>query len=616
MCGIAGIADFEKRSEIRTATSRMTAALSHRGPDASGLWTEGQVVALGHRRLSIIDLSEAANQPMTDASGRYVIVFNGELYNFKEVRTRLAAYPFRTHSDTEVLLAAYISWGEDCLAAFNGMFAFAIWDKVEQKLFMARDRLGIKPFYYAQQEGRFLFASEMRALLASGLVEKKLSARGLASYFSFQTVHPPHTIVENISQLRPGELAVWQNGALRKHQYWKPAPKEGRTSDDYETTKKQVRRLLTAAVERRLVSDVPLGAFLSGGIDSSAVVALMAEVSEQPISTFSIVFDEKRFDESEFSQLIARRYNTRHHPILLKPEDFLASLPEALAAMDAPSGDAVNTYVVSKYTKQAGITVALSGLGGDELFMGYPFYDQCLRIKNNPVLWSMPRFVRKGLAAASGVFLKSHQQAKFAEMAAAPKASIQNIYPTFRKILTAAEIRALGLGAPPICDLGEQLAGMNGASEYSQLTIADIACYTQDVLLRDTDQMSMAHALEVRVPFFDHELIEYILGVPDAMKFDPSYPKKLLVESLKPLIPYEIVFRRKKGFNLPWKVWMKTELRSFCEEKLKNLRQRNLINMEVAERLWHTFLAGKNDQLWSRIWVFVVLEKWLEETFD
>jgi asparagine synthase (glutamine-hydrolysing) len=615
MCGIAGIADIEKRGEMRAIAGRMTGALAHRGPDASGLWAEGQI-ALGHRRLSIIDLSEAANQPMTDASGRYVIVFNGELYNFKEVRARLTEYPFRTHSDTEVLLAAYIAWGEDCLTAFNGMFAFAIWDKVEEKLFIARDRLGIKPLYYFHREGRFLFASEMRALLASGLVEKKLSAGGLAAYFSFQTVHPPHTIVENISQLRPGELAVWQNGALRKHQYWKLAPKEEGISEDYETTKKQVRRLLAAAVERRLVSDVPLGAFLSGGIDSSAVVALMAEVSEQPVSTFSIVFEEKRFDESEFSQLIARRYNTRHHPILLKPEDFLAALPEALAGMDAPSGDAVNTFVVSKYTKQAGITVALSGLGGDELFMGYPLYHQCLRIKNNPVFWKTPRFLRKGLAAASGIFLKSQQQAKFAEMAAAPKPSIQNIYPAFRKILSAAEVSTLGLGTPPVCDLGAQLAGMNGEPAYSQLTIADIACYTQDVLLRDTDQMSMAHALEVRVPFFDHELIEYILRVPDAMKYDPSFPKKLLVESLKPLIPDEIVFREKKGFDLPWKMWMKNELRSFCEEKLSNLRQRNLLNMEVAERLWQTFLSGKNDQLWSRIWVFVVLEKWLEENFD
>jgi asparagine synthase (glutamine-hydrolysing) len=342
----------------------------------------------------------------------------------------------------------------------------------------------------------------------------------------------------------------------------------------------------------------------------------MAEVSPQPVSTFSIVFEEARFDESEYSQLIARRYNTRHHPILLKPEDFLASLPEALAAMDAPSGDAVNTYVVSKYTKQAGITVALSGLGGDELFMGYPLYHQCLRIKNNPVLWNTPPFLRKSLAAASAVFLKSHQQAKFAEMAAVPKPSIQNIYPSFRKILSTAEVTSLGLGTPAMFSLGDQLAGMNGESAYSQLTIADIACYTQDVLLRDTDQMSMAHALEVRVPFFDHELIEYILRVPDAMKYDPSYPKKLLVESLKPLIPDEIVFRRKKGFDLPWKVWMKNELRSFCEEKLKNLRQRNLLNMEVAERLWRKFLSGKNDQLWSRIWVFVVLEKWLEENMD
>ncbi|MFQ5445466.1 MAG: asparagine synthase (glutamine-hydrolyzing) [Saprospiraceae bacterium] len=615
MCGIAGIAGIEKRDEMRTIAGRMTDALDHRGPDAQGIHVDGQV-GLGHRRLAIIDLSEEANQPMPDASGRYVIVYNGEIYNFKEVRRQLSDYPFHTSSDTEVVLAAFAKWGEKCLSFFNGMFAFAIWDKKEGKLFIARDRLGIKPLYYVHQKGCFLFASEIRTLLASGLVDRKLSDVGLADYFSFQTVHPPHTIVEGIGQLRPGEWAILQNGTLRKHQYWRPAPAEDAVTSDYETAKKQVRQRLAAAVERRLVSDVPLGAFLSGGIDSSAVVALMAEVSARPVSTFSIVFNEERFDESEYSQLIARRYNTRHHAILLKPEDFLASLPEAIAAMDAPSGDAVNTYVVSKYTKKAGITVALSGLGGDELFMGYPLYHQCLRIKSNRMFWKTPRFLRKHLAAPMSFFLTSHQRAKLAEMAAAPRASIQNIYPVFRKILSAAEVTALGLGSPPPFDAASQLAGMNGDLAYSQLTIADLACYTGDVLLRDTDQMSMAHALEVRVPFFDHELVSYVLGLPDKWKYRPGYPKKLLVESLQPLIPEDIVFRKKKGFDLPWKVWMKNELRSFCEAKMERLRQRGILRMEVAQRLWSTFLAGKNDQLWSRIWVFVVLEKWLEENFD
>jgi len=249
--------------------------------------------------------------------------------------------------------------------------------------------------------------------------------------------------------------------------------------------------------------------------------------------------------------------------------------------------------------------------------MGYPLYHQCLRIKNNPVLWKTPRLLRKGLAAASGVFLKSHQQAKFAEMAAAPRASIQNIYPAFRKILSAAEVSAIGLGPtrhvrPRSQTCRHEWRAVVQPTDHPPILPAT----TQDVLLRDTDQMSMAHALEVRVPFFDHELIEYILRVPDAMKYDPTYPKKLLVESLHPLIPGEIVFREKKGFDLPWKTWMKNELRAFCDEKLKNLQQRNLLDMEVAQRLWITFLSGKNDQIWSRIWVFVVLEKWLEDNFD
>lgn len=601
----------------------MTDAIAHRGPNAEGHYVD-ESVALGHRRLSIIDLSPEANQPFFDSTGRYAMVFNGEVYNFMDIRHQLADYPFRTNCDTEVVLAAYIRWGEACLSRFYGMFAFAVWDKQEQRLFVVRDRLGIKPLYFYQDEKKFLFASEIRPLLASGLVAKKLDQEGLYDYFNYQTVHAPRTIVEGVFQLNPGEYAILKNGTFTKKTYWKLAPDQPDIVEgSYGEVKKQVRRLMLESVERRLVSDVPLGAFLSGGIDSTAVVALMAEVADQAVDTFSVVFEEPQFDESEYSELVARRFNTRHHPMLLKPQDFLNALPNALMAMDSPSGDAINTYVVSKVTKEAGVTVALSGLGGDELFAGYPLFLRYLRLRNLTGLWKIPVGIRTAAAGMVQPFLKSHQRERVHEIMTAKGGEIEEIYPSFRKVLTDAEIGSWA----------SKNGGTNGKMEnavfrklknqpqlaglplLSQVTVADISTYTQNVLLKDTDQMSMAHALEVRVPFFDHALVEYVVRIPDQWKY-PSYAKKLLVESLKPLIPDEVVFRPKKGFDLPWKVWLKNELKAFGDEKLKNFKERGYVNENMVDQLWQQFSKGENDKLWSRVWILIVLESWLEKNMD
>ncbi|MCB0518007.1 MAG: asparagine synthase (glutamine-hydrolyzing) [Lewinellaceae bacterium] len=626
MCGIAGIVWQNNQEQKQAAIRRMTDAIAHRGPNADGHFVN-QRVALGHRRLSIIDLSPEANQPFWDSSDRYVIVFNGEVYNFQEIRKKLSNYTFRTKCDTEVILAAYIQWGEKCLDHFAGMFAFAVWDTWDNKLFIARDRLGIKPLYYVEKNGMLLFASEIRALLASGLVEKKLNKKGLYNYLNYQTVHAPNTMVEEVKQLNPGEFATLQHGVLTIKKYWELAgngqsgsPAVGGPSfDNYEEVKKNVRRLMLQAVERRLIADVPLGAFLSGGIDSSAIVALMAEVSERPVETFSVVFEEKQFDESEYSDLIAKLYKTNHHPLLLKPTDFLDALPAALKAMDAPSGDGVNTYVVSKVTKEAGITVALSGTGGDELFAGYSLFTDYWKLNQHPYFWKIPRGVRTAGASMAGLFLKSHQKARVSEIASARSAAIEDVYPAFRKVLTSREIGKMMLNGEAangktydaVYDLLKEQRAVKKLPLLSQLTVADISTYTQNVLLRDTDQMSMAHALEVRVPFFDHDLVEYVVQIPDKWKY-PTFAKKLLVESLHPLIPDEIVFRQKKGFDLPWKVWIKQELKSFCEQKLKRFNERNLTPPSLTDQLWRDFTSGKNDNLWSRIWIFVVLEDWLD----
>ncbi len=620
MCGIAGII-WEGHPEQKNKQIRlMTDAIAHRGPNAEGHYVDNYV-ALGHRRLSIIDLSPEANQPFWDSTGRYAMVFNGEVYNYAQIRQELSDYPFRTKSDTEVILAAYIRWGEDCLHRFFGMFALAIWDSAKRELFLARDRLGIKPLYFYRDEEKLAFASEIRAFLASGLVRRELDAEGIRTYLNYQTVHAPKTLVKGLMQLKPGESATLSGGGhFTQKMWWQPGNRQPveRGYADYETVKKQVRRLLRDAVERRLVSDVPLGAFLSGGIDSSAIVALMAETSEQPVDTFSVVFEEEQYDESQWSGMIARQYNTRHHAMLLKPADFLEALPEALRAMDSPSGDGINSYVVSKVTKEAGVTVALSGLGGDELFGGYSLFKNFIQLNRLPLFWKIPAGLRRNAAAMLTPFLKVHQKARLTEIAGAPNAGIEHVFPPMRKLLTNLELGINKTNGNYRDSVQEVLASQTGLKSLpllSQLSVADISTYTQNVLLKDTDQMSMAHALEVRVPFFDHALVEYVLHIPDHWKY-PVYPKKLLVESLGTLLPKEVVFRKKKGFELPWKIWLKNELKPFCSERLARLEERNLVSPALIRDYWKRFLSGNNDHLWSRIWVFVVLEDWLERHFD
>ena len=325
MCGITGILNIGSKKEIGKPIKNMTDALAHRGPDSDGFYIEEGRVALGHRRLSIIDLSTSANQPFFDDSNRYVLIFNGEIYNYLEVKPLLPEYPFKTTSDTEVILAAYIKWGKDCLQYLNGMFALAIWDKIEQTLFVARDRLGVKPFYYYHDTEHFVFASEMRSLLASGFVPRQLDKYALHDYLMFQTVYAPYSILKNVFQLMPGEYAFVSTKGIQKDYYWKlETPPTPQTDvHDRKTVEHTVRDLLSASVERRMISDVPLGGFLSGGIDSSAVVALMAQSSERPIDTFTVTFGEKKFDESKYANIIAKKFNTHHTEIHLNPKGLL-----------------------------------------------------------------------------------------------------------------------------------------------------------------------------------------------------------------------------------------------------------------------------------------------------
>jgi len=624
MCGITGIVGLNIESTIPKITiQKMTDAMTHRGPNSQGIWNDSNCY-LGHRRLSIIDLSESGNQPFISQDGRYVLVYNGELYNYKELkfslqRTEFGAnqlpYIFKTNTDTEVILASYLRWGKECVNYFNGMFAFAIWDKQEQKLVIARDRMGIKPLYYQFKNNVLLFASEIRALLKSDLIEKKINQQSLSEYIQYATVHAPNTLLQHVNVLMPGHILEFET----KHftftisQYWN-ITKFSKSKEElsYKQTCQNVNEHLTQSIERRLISDVPFGAFLSGGIDSSAIVGLMSKVSTEKIQTFTINFDESEFSEAKYAKLIAEKFNTQHHNITLKPDDFLSQLPEALNAIDHPSGDGPNTYIVSKATKNAGITMALSGLGGDELFAGYDIFKRYLELEKKTWLNVIPAKGIVGKLLASNK--KSIQGDKTSEILNLDVINGFNAYSINRKLFNQVDYKSLlkkFYNDNAFIQNVIKNCETDSKHKLSRVSLFEIKTYMQNVLLRDADQMSMAVALEVRVPFLDYKLVEFVLGINDTYKF-PNSPKQLLVDSLGDLLPKEIVNREKMGFTLPWKDWLKNELKEFCEENISQLSKLSFVNREAVLLIWNRFLKNDPKITWSRVWHLIVLNHWIK----
>ena len=628
MCGINGALSVKDFPELKDCIHLMNQALSHRGPDDEGVFVDDQsCIGLGHRRLSIIDLSSAGHQPMYSHDKRLTIVFNGEIYNFPELKQELNDYPFRTHSDTEVILAAYQKWGNDTPRHLNGMFAFAIWDHVEKTLFLARDRLGIKPLYLYQNEGTILFSSEIRSLLASGLVPRKLNTSALDDYLAYQTVHAPDTIIKDVKMLMPGHSLSIKKAATHSESFrnasqlfWDPLStyRKDVANLSKEHIQKDIYELLYKAVEKRLIADVPFGAFLSGGIDSSIVVGLMSRVSSQAVRTFSVTFNESTYSEAPYAEKIARRFKTEHTDIRLTPDDFLHELPLALKAMDHPSGDGPNTYVVSKVTRNAGITMALSGLGGDELFAGYDIFTRSMKLNQYRWLAGFPKLVRSAIGASLQKARPSVASDKLRNLLELKNWNLSQTYPISREVLLQSDRMSL-LGdndgrinkVSSMLEELEQYDSFGQLANLSKVSIAELGSYLQNVLLRDTDQMSMASALEVRVPFLDHELVEYVLGVADSHKY-PSTPKKLLVEATGDLLPDDIVNRKKMGFQLPWQKWLKNELFDFGSDRVNRLSQRELLNPSAVKGLWQQYLRNDPRVTWSRVWPLIVLEDWME----
>ena len=630
MRGIAGAMFWDREpagSDPERIVRAMTDALAHRGPDGEGVRritqsAEVTVGVFGHRRLAIIDLSDRAAQPMIGASGA-ALTFNGEVYNFMALRRELESLGcrFRSDSDTEVVLQGYEQWGPRVVDRLQGMFAFAIWDSQRRTLLLARDRLGIKPLYVWRTAGALLFASEIRSILASGLVERRLDLTALDQYLAYQTVPAPRTLVSGVEALGPGEYAVATSGGWNVTRYWDLLTSADGGAGDVsgpEEARARVRGLLAESIGLHLVSDVPVGVFLSGGIDSSALVGLVRDAGIVP-RTFTVACPGTRFDESPHAREVAEAFASNHTEIVLTERELLDQLPEAMAGVDHPSGDGVNTWVVSRAVRQAGVKVALSGLGGDELFGGYPSFRRLARLSSfAPVLRHSPMGARRAAAAAVRALGGSVSSTKTAALIESdgtlPQAFLllrQMFSDAQRRDLLEPSVRCAGAGDPYLDMLDAAATQVGDADTMRFVSFAEARTYMHDLLLRDTDQMSMRHGLEVRVPLLDHRLVEYVMGLPEAVKQSGERSKPLLVDSLPMPLPAAAV-RPKQGFVLPFEQWMKTALRPFCEQYLGagGLMRLGAFQQPATEALWTGFLNGSGAVTWSRPWTLVALGAW------
>ncbi len=631
MCGIAGIVLHPGRalSDLPQRLAAMRDAMRHRGPDDAGIYVSSdRRVGLVNCRLAIRDLSPAGHMPMSTADQTVWISYNGEVYNAEALRSRLVVqgYHFCSNSDTEVILQGYRAWGAAVVAQLRGMFAFAIVDQRDPShaiLFLARDRLGIKPLYYARCAEGLLFASELKTLLASGLLTAELDPAALVAYLMLGSVPDPLSVYRGVRILEPGcSLTLTLDDRVLDPvvaRYWQ-LPAETDETISAADALEQVAALLEDAVRSHLVSDVPLGAFLSGGMDSSSVVALMHALGAAPIRTCSMVFEEAEYSEAGYAQAVADATSSEHYARVITARDVQDNLDRIFWAMDQPTIDGVNSYFVCQTAREAGLTVALSGLGGDELFGGYPNTFQTLprlltilqRTRRIPLV---PELLRIALTLPM-----THQRwAKVAAALARP-VSAASAYVVCRGLFAPTEVRALvsdevWYEAQRTFDVVAQVAERAGAPQpsasgmFNWVSRAELRNYTQHQLLRDTDVMSMAHSLEVRVPLLDHHLVEAVLRLPASVKAmrNGSGPKPLLAEALGQRLPALVRHRNdKRGFTFPFDVWLRGPLQ--CADDAASVALPGLLRHERVRHVYRGFAAGTIH--WSRPWALKVLESW------
>ncbi len=573
MCGIAGILspktpdptsannpELEATldpSVIKDRASKLKAmqdALVHRGPDDKGaLFSKSYQAALTHTRLSIIDLTDGGHQPMSAQDQRYIITFNGEIYNYKKLRTQLEleGEKFESSSDTEVILKLYINKGPACVHLLRGMFAFLIWDEQEQKAFAARDALGIKPFYYLKQDDSFIFASEIRAILASGFSSRKISSRGVLSYLLKGTVAEPDTAIKNIKMLPAGTYLTWKAGKTKLHRYWNL----DFTVQHFSHTKaiEITRTALEHTIRAHLVSDVPVGVFLSGGIDSTALVAIASRLSKKQINTYSIAFENPEWNEGDIARRVAKHFGTKHTELLITPEIAKSLFKQFLNDIDQPTIDGFNTYCVSKLASEHGEKVVLSGLGGDELFAGYKSFSMLPEMMRKSHTLSKLEFIIKPLSKV--LYRVLSPRARRISDAINNSASLTAAHQSLRGIFSISEAYEL---TNIICKKAPKeivISEPNHPSDADNISHLELSTYLRNQLLRDSDVASMAWGLELRVPFIDRVFIEQISAIPADLRLQQG--KKMLIDCV-PELPSWVVERPKQGFRFPFDEWFES----------------------------------------------------------
>jgi asparagine synthase (glutamine-hydrolysing) len=629
MCGICGKLYFNTTQNAdRNLISAMASVLQHRGPDDHGIYVDGPV-GLGHQRLSIIDISPAGHQPMSNEDGSIWIVFNGEIYNFEELRTELQGkgHVFTSHTDTETIIHLYEEEGTDCPTRLRGMFAFAIWDSIRQRLFIARDRVGKKPLVYSITDDAIIFASEIKALLQDPAATAAVDCEALHHYLTYQYVPSPWTMFKGIHKLPSAHSLVVQQGNIKIRQYWhlSYAPKLMLpTLGDYV---EQFMAIFTEAVKIRLRSDVPLGAFLSGGIDSSATVAVMSRLTNRPIKTFSIGFDVSEYNETSFAAMVAKQYNTDHTEFMVNP-DAISILPKLVWHYNEPFADssAIPTYYVSKLTREH-VTVALNGDGGDESFAGYERY---IADKLASYYEKTPRVVREYIIKQALAFIP-HQENR------------RSFFRRLKRFVNGISEKAERRYVRWICGFdnemknelyttafAEKVAAIDSvdlvvnwyakadASAFLDKTLfVDIMSYLPDDLLVKVDIAAMANSLEARSPFLDHKLMEFAAALPPELKLNGIASKYLLKKAFSPLLPRSVLYRKKMGFGVPIDRWLRTELKELTYQILLEKRtvERGLFKEQAVRMLINEHMLKRADHSY-RIWTLLFLELWYRMFID
>ena len=618
MCGICGF--LNKKALPSEILWEMSNTLSHRGPDDKGIYISNNTtgnIGLGHRRLSIIDLTETGHQPMCNERGDIWIVFNGEIYNFQEIREELqkTGHKFKGKSDTEVILHSYEQWGEDCLQKFNGMFAFAIWDEKKRMFFIARDRVGIKPLYYYFKDGNFAFASELKSLLKYPLFEKELDKKSLYYYLLFQYVPSPHSIFEHTCKLLPGHYLILREGKkVEIKKYWDILEKRRIETKSMQEYIEEWEELLKSSVKYRLISDVPLGAFLSGGTDSSLVVALMTQLTDK-VETFTIGFEEKKYNEAPFAKRVATYLGTKHHELYFKEKELFPLIRELPKYYDEPFGDSSSlpTYLVSRLAKENGIEVILSGDGGDELFCGYNRYIWMQRACR---ILFLPGIIREGFAPLLGKvpYLKLRRISQILQY----KDPLQ-IYLSIIDMWSEKELEKLmgenySYEELPFFQVYKKI---NHLPLLEKLPLLDFHTYLPEDILTKVDRASMAVSLEVRVPLLDYRIAEFVYSLPLDLRYRWGIRKYLLKKVLYKYLPAELFRRPKQGFGIPLDEWLRGGVRPYLEEYLntERIKKEGMFNSEFVEGLVKKHLSGKYNYQYP-LWALLQFQLWKERYLD